>query len=292
MNCNCSEETIALFVEDDLSLAPTNDIKTHLSDCGKCREVYERLQKSQAFLKSRLRPGNRESISRQTLAEVRHGVLSMIEDSPRSMGWSLRIERALWLGYRKNGFALASLAALVVVSAVFLMESHRSTQAASPVAVFDSANNLLRPDGYREWMFLGSSVGKHPTAVAESSTGSAEPFGNVYISRSAYKEYAQTGKFPEGTVLVLELAKAGSTTVAGVRTSYEDGFSALEVSVKDSARFEGGWSFFDFSGGNGVTLNKTQALPEASGCRSCHRTCADTDEVFTQFYPILRTTRV
>lgn len=65
----------------------------------------------------------------------------------------------------------------------------------------------------------------------------------------------------------------------------------LLASVKDSTRFDGGWGFFDFTGLDGRVASKTQALPESSGCRACHRQDAETDHVFTQFYPVLRSAR-
>jgi hypothetical protein len=36
-----------------------------------------------------------------------------------------------------------------------------------------------------------------------------------------------------------------------------------------------------------VTSN-APPLPESSGCRTCHQQDAETDQVFTQFYPVLR----
>jgi len=66
---------------------------------------------------------------------------------------------------------------------------------------------------------------------------------------------------------------------------------ALLASVKDSARFAGGWGFFDFTGPAGRTTSKALALLDSSGCRSCHRQEAETDHVFTQFYPGLRAAR-
>lgn len=276
MNCKYSEETMALFVEDDLPSEQADNIARHLSDCDRCRKLCERLQTTQAFLKARLRPVSAESISRQTLADVRHAVLAEIQDWPKSMGLRGRFERALWLGYRKNVFAWASLAIIVVVSATALVQARRSAQAAGPVAMFDAAGNtLMRPDGYRDWVLLGSSFGKHVAGSQTEAAATAETSRTVYLNRPAYKAYKVTGKFPEGTVLVLELGKA----------------AALEVSVKDSARFAAGWGFFDFSSENGSIPNKVQALPESSNCRSCHQTCAETDQVFTQFYPILRSTR-
>ena len=80
------------------------------------------------------------------------------------------------------------------------------------------------------------------------------------------------GQFPDGTVMVLEMQQAG----------------AIEVSVKDSARFEGGWGFYDFDDGAGNLKPQADPLPQTAGCIGCHRDRAATDHVFTQFYPNLR----
>jgi hypothetical protein len=53
------------------------------------------------------------------------------------------------------------------------------------------------------------------------------------------------------------------------------------VSVKDTAKFEDGWAFFDFSSTAGSAPRKARALPESSGCRTCHRQSAMNDPVFT-----------
>lgn len=66
----------------------------------------------------------------------------------------------------------------------------------------------------------------------------------------------------------------------------------LLASVKDDTRFDGGWGFFDFTALDGTVMSKAEALPESSGCRACHRQHGETDHVFTQFYPILRSAQL
>src|SRR5262245_3128661 len=73
-----------------------------------------------------------------------------------------------------------------------------------PAARFEGKDTLLRPDGYREWVFIGSSLG------LRYEEGKKQPdlmeFKNVYIDPAAYRAYGATGVFPQGTVLVLETA--------------------------------------------------------------------------------------
>lgn len=154
-------------------------------------------------------------------------------------------------------------------------------------AVFDG-KALVRPEGYREWVFVGSSLG---LAYAKNPGDKLGPgsdlYHNVYINPSSYHEFAKTGKFPEGTVMVLELARPEVKSEPGLQGSFQKEFVALEASVKDSSRFEGGWAYFNFTEGAGKLKAKAEAFPQ-SACWSCHHVNAATDHVFTQFYPVLR----
>ena len=155
-------------------------------------------------------------------------------------------------------------------------------------ARFEGNETLLRPEGYREWIFVGSSLGlryaENPDANASRQK---ELYHNVYINPSSYREFARTGKFPDGTVMVLELASSEVKKEPGLQGSYQKDFVALEASVKDTKRFNRGWAYFTFTGKNGEIKDKAQPFPEPA-CWSCHHQTAATDNVFTQFYPVLR----
>jgi len=165
-------------------------------------------------------------------------------------------------------------------------------QTAGPV--FEGQATLLRPKNYREWIFVGSSRGlsyaANPPAQNQASTGGmGEMYHNVYIAPDAYREFARTGKFPEGTMLAMELVSADTKREPGLQGSYEKEFIGLEVSVKDTRRFESGWAYFSFSNGTGsLYKDKAEPFPASAGCVSCHKQNAETDNVFTQFYPVLR----
>ena len=57
---------------------------------------------------------------------------------------------------------------------------------------------------------------------------------------------------------------------------------AVEVHVKDEARFPGKWAFFGF--GEGKTA---KMIPTSVDCYSCHAAHAAVDTTFVQFYPTL-----
>ena len=177
--------------------------------------------------------------------------------------------------------------AACLMSILFFGLSRDVDAQATAAAVFEGKNTLLRPEGYREWVFVGSSLGlsyaQNPPAERNPSR---ELYHNVYINPAAYREFSKTGKFPEGTVMILELFSAEVKREPGLQGSYEKDFVALEASVKDSARFEGGWGYYGFSE-KGVLKPKADPFPQNS-CWSCHDQKAATDHVFTQFYPVLR----
>jgi hypothetical protein len=163
----------------------------------------------------------------------------------------------------------------------------QSAVAEKPAAVFEGQDTMLRPEGYREWVFVGSSTGLNysPNPAPSSSTGATD-FKNVYINPSSYREFIKTGKFPEGTVMILEIAQAANKNEPGLQGSFAGRYVALEASVKDSKRFPGGWAYFGFTDMTGKPLDKARPFPD-SACLSCHQQKAATDRVFTQFYPVL-----
>jgi hypothetical protein len=275
MKCGYSREILALYIEDDLpALEARNKVEGHVSGCAECREYCERLQRSQSLIKSRFRSPRQEPITTETLAGVRRAVMSQI-GSPHTLGWAVRLERFLMLGISRPKYAVAGFAIVAILSASLLgqiQHAQKETQVAG--AVFIGKDKLVRPAGYREWVFAGSSAG--------------EQYHNVYINPAAYREYVSSGRFPEGTVMVREIVSAEVNGEPGFQGSYEKDLMTVEVSVKDSSRFEDGWGYFDFTEGTGNLKADAEPLPNNAGCLSCHREKAATDHVFTQFYPVLR----
>ncbi len=85
---------------------------------------------------------------------------------------------------------------------------------------YNDAGELKRPTGYETWVFVGSNLGieygdaaakEKPAEKDKTATkrpGKGANFHNVYLNREAYADYLKTGKFPEKTVLVLDIFKA------------------------------------------------------------------------------------
>ena len=268
MSCAFSREELALHVEGDLSEAAAEIASSHLATCEDCRRFLEQLHARQSLLKS---------LRRETVSPIRvHGHASRghvdhQEGGDRS-GWALRIERAIMLGFRRRSYALAAFALLGIVSVSVLAQMRHTAPDTKPsVAVFEGRDTLLRPEGYRDWIFVGPSAGPHRSGVdhgAASATRTATH--SVYINPSGYREYAKTGRFPEGTLMVWESVNREPETAD--RPHKES--PVLLASVKDSTRFDGGWGFFDFTGlegerdVQGTGASRIERLPYVSsaGC--------------------------
>src|SRR2546425_4349283 len=110
---------------------------------------------------------------------------------------------------------------------------------------FADGNQLLRPEGYREWMFVGSNLNMGYT---EGGAPRESRFHNIYVQREAYREYAATGKFPDKTVLVMEVIAAGTNASINKKGQFEDKPIGIEVALKDEKRFAEKWAYFNFIG--------------------------------------------
>lgn len=156
-------------------------------------------------------------------------------------------------------------------------------------AKFDEKGNLLQPENYawRKWMYVGTPV--TPNSLNPPEAPFPE-FHNVYIDPAAYENYAKTGKFSDGTLLIKELVSVGATQAPSGNGFFEGDFIGLEAAYKDSKRFSnepGNWAYFTFSHAPPPYPNVAKLQPTAA-CNSCHAANAAQDWVFTQFYPVLR----
>jgi hypothetical protein len=161
-------------------------------------------------------------------------------------------------------------------------------------AQFDSDNHALTPIDWRRWVYVGTPL--TPNALNKGKAAFPE-FHNVYVEPSAFDAYMKTGTWAQGTQIVKELVLVresdnqadGSSIEPSGRGYFQGEFHGLELLVKDQQRFgkePGGWAFFSF-GHKAPPYDATATALPASACSECHET-AETDFVFTQYYPVLR----
>lgn len=146
---------------------------------------------------------------------------------------------------------------------------------------------LVRPEGYREWVFIGATLGMSYNEGEAAAAPGPQEFHNLYIAPAAYREYKKSGKFPEKTMLVMERMTAASRVSINQRGNFEEKSIGIEVALKDSSKFEESWAYFNFIQPDGSAAASAKAFKKES-CWACHNEHAATDNVFTQFYPVLR----
>jgi hypothetical protein len=151
---------------------------------------------------------------------------------------------------------------------------------------FTADGKLKQPEGYRQWVYVGTPL------TPNELNGGAAPFPDfhaVYIDPESFAEYQKTGKFRDGTVMVKELVGIGSKEASSGKGYFMGEFIGLETSIKDSKRFKdepGHWAYFSF--GHKFPLHREAEKEKATSCNACHAATAKEDDVFTQYYPVLR----
>ena len=149
------------------------------------------------------------------------------------------------------------------------------------VPTYTADGKMLFPANYRQWIFLTSGVdmsySPNPMNMGHSV------FDNVFVNPEAYKSFLQTGSWPDKTMLVLEVRKAGDKASINKNGHFQTPeLMGREVHVRDDARFEGKWAFFGFD-----TDEPSKMVPKEAACYSCHQAHAAVDTTFVQFYPTL-----
>ena len=156
--------------------------------------------------------------------------------------------------------------------------------AAEPVLKFNDKGELARPADYREWVFLTAGLGMTYGPNAPRA-GQPAPFSNVFVKPDSYREFMQTGKWPNGTMFILEIRGALENVSINNGGRTQGDVVAIEASVKDTARFpDGGWAYFGFDDRAGQKP-AAAPFPRTATCYSCHSKNAAVEWSFTQFYP-------
>lgn len=159
-----------------------------------------------------------------------------------------------------------------------------SAQGDSPDAPrYTADGKLVRPDDYREWVWLSSGLGMSYGPLAQAMANEAPPFDNVFVNRSAYRAFLETGTWPDKTVFVLEVRSSVSKGSINKGGHFQGELHGVEIEVKDEARFPGKWAFFGFPSG----ATEGRLIPKTAGCYSCHSQKGAVDNTFVQFYPTL-----
>jgi hypothetical protein len=147
---------------------------------------------------------------------------------------------------------------------------------------YTAAGELIRPENFREWVFVSSGLGmtyNQPSGAARNLN-----FTNVYVNPSPYRTFMKTGEWPDRTTFILEVRASSSEGSINKGGYFQSNLVVIEASVKDEGRYPGKWAYFDF----GREMKpQVAALPATERCYACHRDNAAVDNTFVQFYPTL-----
>src|SRR6266849_6213524 len=168
------------------------------------------------------------------------------------------------------GFVLAG------VSLALFSRATEQQQGSAPQ--FTPEGKLVRPAGYRKWVYVSSGYGM---SYSQSPSGT-QMFTNVFVTPTAYDYFAANGNWPDKTMFVLEVYGSTSRGSINKHGSYQTELSGLDVEVKDESRFADKWAYFNFD-----PMSKTASAtpPSKNECWRCHDQNAAVEHSFVQFYP-------
>jgi hypothetical protein len=165
---------------------------------------------------------------------------------------------------------------------------------------YTPSGELVLPNGFETWVFVGSNLGLSYTPEAAAAASAPPPraarqqFHNVSINKAAYDYFLTNGQFPDRTVLVMQVFEAADKEPKGVLASglFNGRRVGLEVAVKNASRPDGKttpWAYYNFTdpSDRSKALASTAAFPDQA-CANCHQRHASVDNVWVQFYPALR----
>lgn len=169
---------------------------------------------------------------------------------------------------------LYTVTAILALATLLIAAPEKEVGGSAPAYTADG--KLIPPKNYREWIYLSTGLGMNygPSARAGSM------FTNVFVNPESYREFKQTGKWPDKTTFALEIYSPATHSQPNAAGQFQDMLVALEAEVKDTSTPEV-WRYYDLMDGSAPAA----ALPKGAGCFACHEENAAVEHSFAQFYP-------
>lgn len=166
--------------------------------------------------------------------------------------------------------------------AVSLVAAASIAAAAFAGPSYDADGKIIIPQNMDRWPTVGTTY-----ALSYEGDGGTT-LNSVRLDPESYEAYVNTGKFPVGTIMALEV-RLPVTEVAPAKGGQTQGaIVGRSLHVKDEKGGPGTWTFYGYAAGQKVG----SAIPRSQACYSCHDEHAGkTDTVFMQFYPTLKEAR-
>src|SRR5438445_3947085 len=120
------------------------------------------------------------------------------------------------------------MSAMTLVMCLGLTPAAMTAEACSTMPQYSADNNLLRPDGYREWVFLSSGL----VMNYSPSPGDHEMFTNVFVPQWAYQSFLKSGKWPDKTMFIVEERGSQSKGAINKTGHYQTAYMRMGVDAK------------------------------------------------------------
>lgn len=146
---------------------------------------------------------------------------------------------------------------------------------------YDAKGNLVRPEGYRQWVYLSSGYGMS-YSQGPAPEGNLN-FTNVFVAPGPYEYFVKNGTWPDKTMFVLEIFNSSSKGSINVHGSYQKELVGLDVEVKDEKKNPDKWAYYGFD----AKATSSEREHEGNSCWKCHDQNAAVEHSFVQFYPDL-----
>lgn len=188
---------------------------------------------------------------------------------------------------------IAVLVLAVCLAAAVSLGAVERSESFSPYV--DGKGNIMLPADFRStWSHLGTWVvtSRLAAGLGLSNTAPTPGLHEVYTQTESFKSYKKDGKWPEGTVLVMEIRTIQWDDVSTGHVIYAGDISRWFVMIKDTkGRFPGnpnwgegwGWGLF-----NASDPKKNISTDFKTDCIDCHEPVKKTDWIHIQGYPSLK----
>jgi Cytochrome P460 len=210
-----------------------------------------------------------------TFPAAQRKIVDRKSESSSSYGGNL-MPRSIYLG------AMLAILAIAVIERAPRVSAFASPKPAAKPE-FTADGKLVRPEGYRKWVFLSSGYGMSYSQGASSDQDHLM-FTNVFVPPADYDYFLARGTWPDKTMFVLEMYGSQSKGSINQHGHFQTELMGLDVEVKDASRFPDKWAYFGFDADE---KSSSATSPGKNDCWKCHDQNAAVEHTFVQFYPVL-----
>ena len=117
----------------------------------------------------------------------------------------MRVDRTSFAKRLKTAILIIAIAGLGAAGVNLIRAEDSSDGRKVTQPRYAEGKQLMLPEDYRSWVYVGASIGlSYSDAARDAGPGA---FHHVYLQPEAYEQFKRTGKFPEKTILVMEVHK-------------------------------------------------------------------------------------